>query len=49
MTAEQAVILLEQIERLVFLCQTLCLASCCLCGFAMMQLLVHTKNQKTMF
>lgn len=48
MTAEQAAVLLQQMERLVFLCQTLCLASCFLCGFAAMQLIIHSKNQKTL-
>lgn len=42
-------LLIERFEQIIFLLQTLCLASCFLCGFVSMQLIIHAKNQKHMF
>lgn len=46
---ELVALLTEKLNQLVFLNQTLCLASCCISAFAVVQLIIHTKNQKHMF
>lgn len=53
MTSEQytdlVTLLTERFDQLVFLLQVLCQASCFLCAFVCMQLIIHAKNQKNLF
>ena len=46
---ELVALLTEKLNQLVFLNQVLCLAACCTSAFAVVQLIIHTKNQKHMF
>ena len=49
MTPEQVFYLFELLEKIIFLLQASCQFLACACGFAMMQLIIHAKNQRHMF
>lgn len=41
-------VLLENMKQVIFLLQTLCISTSCLCGVAFMQMIIHAKNQKNL-
>lgn len=46
MTPEQIEILLSQLDKIIFLLQTIAIAVCFNWGIHLMQLIIHSKNQK---
>lgn len=46
MEAQDYSVLLDMMKQIIFLLQTLCISTSCLCGVAFMQMIIHTKNQK---
>ena len=49
MTAEQFNQLMQRFDQVIFLLQVVIHASCFLCGFVSMQMIIHSKNQKHLF
>jgi hypothetical protein len=49
MQPDQIEHLFQLLEQIVYLLQAVFLACSCIGGFAMMQMIIHTKNQKHMF
>lgn len=49
MTSEQAMAVIALLDKLLFLAQVLCISSTFLGGVSLLQLIIHTKNQKHLF
>ena len=49
MTSDQALAVIALLDKLVFLLQVLCISSTFLGGVSLLQLIIHTKNQKHIF
>jgi hypothetical protein len=46
MTIEQFTELMEKLDTLIFLTQTVCIATCFNWGVLLMKMIIHSKNQK---
>lgn len=48
MNADDFKLLFDALNKVIFLLQTLCISTSCMCGVAFMQMIIHTKNQKNL-